>query len=322
MTRAAKSADRSEIAWMRAAERGSMLGIRFMVWVRLHLGRRVTETLLYPVVAYFCVAARDARRASRSYFSRLARHAPDSLRQRPVFGHTFHHFYAFATMLVDRLCVWTGNAGELEIEIHGREAMQALIDARRGAVLLGAHLGSFDVLRAVARTAKIPVTVVMFTANARRINDALAALDPESAFRTIELDPGSIRAGFEIRGLIERGEFVAVLADRVTSGGRKRITRTTFLGSPAPFPEGPFLLTLLLDLPSILCFALARGAGRYDVFLESFTDGAKDDPAKRQEIVERSIVRFANRLEHYVLRDPYQWFNFYDFWADREDARP
>ena len=320
MTRAAASGERREAAWAHVAERGSTLGIRLMVWIRLHLGRRVTEILLYPVVAYFCVAAGDARRASRRYFERLARHAPDCLPPRPLLGRTFRHFYAFATMIVDRLCLWTGNAADLEIEIHGREAMQPLIDARRGAVLLGAHLGSFDVLRAVARSARVPVTVVMFTANTRRINDVLAALDPESAVRTIEVDPGSIRAGFEIRDRIERGEFVAVLADRVAPSGRSRIGLAPFLGAPAAFPEGPFLLPLLLGLPSVLCLALARGAGRYDVFLEPFGDGAAGEAAPRREIVARSIARFASRLEHYALLEPYQWFNFYDVWAEGRDA--
>jgi len=311
---------RKEVAWAQVAERGSRFGIRLMVWIHLHLGRRVTGILLYPVVAYFWLVAGEARRASRIYFDHLERHAPGSTPPRPLLGRTFRHFYVFASMIVDRLRLWTGHYEDFEIEIHGREAMQPLIEAGRGAVFLGAHLGSFDVLRVIARDAKIPVTVVMFTANARRINDMLGELHPDSAFRTIEIDPQSIRAGFEIRSCIERGEFVAVLADRVAPGGRNRVDQVSFLGAKALFPEGPFRLPMLLHLPVVLCLALRRGPGRYEVFLETLAEGAKEPPSRRDELIHRNIARFAERLEHYAAMEPYQWFNFYDFWAGGADS--
>lgn len=314
MTDAAEKANRREVTWAHMAERGSSLGIRLMVWIHLHLGRRVTGLLLYPVVAYFWLVAGQARRASQSYFDHLERYAPGSTPSRPLFGRTFRHFYVFASMIVERLQLWTGHYDDFEIEIHGREAMQPLIESGRGAVLLGAHLGSFDVLRVIARDARIPVTVVMFTANARRFNEMLGELHPASAFRTIEIDPQSIRAGFEIRSCIERGEFVAVLADRVAPGGRNRVDRVSFLGAQAPFPEGPFLLPALLQLPVVLCLALRRGPGHYDVFLEALADGAPEQTPRRDELVHRNIARFAGRLEHYAAMEPYQWFNFYDFW--------
>jgi len=321
--------------WTAAAERGSALGIRLMAWAHRRLGRRTTGVLLHPVVAYFLVTAGEARRASRLYFRRLAAHLPHRTPARPAAGHTFRHLHTFATLLLDRLSLWTGRYADFEVRIHGREAMEGLVRERRGALLLGAHLGSFDLLRVIARDADIRVSVVMFTGNARRINDLLGRLDPGSTLRIIELDPDSVRAGFEIRRRLARGEFVALLADRLPPGAphpatrpggdgaaprRARVAHARFLGTEAPFPLGPFLLPVLLRVPAVLCVALARAPGRYDVHLERLAEPEAAPGQPREQAAAALVARFAERLEHYVALAPYQWFNFYDFWAAEPGA--
>ncbi len=300
--------------WAQAAERGSLLGIRFGVWCYRAFGPRLTAILLYPIVAYFWLVAPSARRASRDYFERLvaAGAVPEGLGHR--FGRTFWHFHTFAELILDRFCFWTGRYEQFEVEIHGRESMEPLIEAGRGAVLLGAHLGSFDVLRVIARDASIRVNVVMFTANARRINDILAELDPSSAVRIIEIDPTSVRAALEIKACIDRGEFVAMLGDRVPPGTGSRQRSSRFLGANAVFPEGPFLVPIVLRAPVVLCLALKRDKSHYDIFLETLAEAGKTPNAQRDVVLQDRVDAYAARLEHYTRMAPFQWFNFYDFW--------
>ncbi len=176
-------------------------------------------------------------------------------------------------------------------------------------------------LRVVAREAGIPVNVLMFAVNAERINEAFEALDPECSVRVIHVDPTSARTAFEIRRCVNRGEFVGALADRSLPGGRHRIARANFLGEPAEFSESPFLLSMVMQLPVVMTIALKTGPKRYDIFLEELANGDPVPASSREKAVQERVEMFASRLEHYCQQAPFQWFNFYDFWAETEHGR-
>jgi predicted LPLAT superfamily acyltransferase len=274
--------------------------------------------VLAPIAIYYSLFAVRARRASLAYLARVDR-ARGGDGSRRGLRDAYRHFYSFAQVILDRLSLWSGAYDKFDVVLHGREQMEGYLASGRGAFLVGAHLGSFDMLRMLAREIDIPVNVLMFTANAERINEAFEALDPGCNVRVINIDPTSARTVFEIRHCVERGEFVAVLADRSLPGGRDRIAHASFLGDPAPFPEGPILLSMLLKLPVVLSIALRTGPRRYEVFFEEIADGVPVPASDRAKVLQERVETFAARLEHFCLRAPYQWFNFYDFWAGTDD---
>jgi len=302
--------------WEARRERGSRLALRFVVGFFRRLGRRWTSLLLHPIAAYFTLASGAARRASRDYQRALSRHRDGPAAREPGWRDTYRHIHAFSDAILDRFCLWAGRYEDFDVPVHGADEVLACLDRGQGAVLVGAHLGCFDVLRVFGRDAQVPVTAVMFTANARGINQVFEELDPSSNLRIIEVEPGSLSAAFAIRRCIERGELVALLGDRVAPGGRDRVTHASFLGRAAPFPTGPFLLPLLLGVPVILSLALKTGPQRYEIVFEPLADGEPVAPDAREKEVQLRVERFASRLEHYCLQAPDQWFNFYDFWAD------
>jgi predicted LPLAT superfamily acyltransferase len=119
------------------------------------------------------------------------------------------------------------------------------------------------------------------------------------------------------------GEHVAIVADRVSVNYRERSIYAPFLGLPAPFPEGPFILASLLGCPVYLLFCLRLGR-RYRVFIEPFADPLALPRAQRREALERAVTRYAERLEAHCLLAPTQWFNFFQFWdqAGRTTIEP
>jgi predicted LPLAT superfamily acyltransferase len=307
-------------SWLAIPERGSRLALGSVVWCFRRFGDSSLRPLLGPIAAYYSVFGVGARRASREYLARLDRAGARRDRRRSL-RDTYRHFRSFAEVILDRFCFWTGARGDFEVLIHGREHVEECIERGMGAILVGAHLGSFDVLRVIARDAGIRVNVVMFTANAARINDALRVLDPGCDVRVIRADPTSIWSAFEIRRCIRRGEFVAMLGDRPYPDRRGRVVHASFLGHRAPFPEAPFLLPIVLRTPTILTLALKTGRRRYEVFLEGLAGGEAVARRDRAKVVQQCVDAFAARLEHHCLRAPLQWFNFYDFWADVEPER-
>ena len=304
-------------SWNKIEERGSAFWIRFILLGIRVLGSAPLRYLLPPIVLYYCSFDGVARRASRDYLTRISRISGTGS---PKLRDVYRHVRTFAELLLDRFSLWSGSVDRFEVVLHGQEPMRKLLDQKKSAMLVGAHLGSFDMLRVVAREANIPVNVIMHVRNSKMINEAFEILDPDSMVRVINLEPNSVQAAFELRRCVERGEFIAVLADRVAPGTRRRVTRARFLGEEAPFPEGPFLLPLLMEIPTILVVALKTGPRKYEVFMEAISNGSSPRPVDRKTLVSEQIQHFASRLEHYCLREPNQWFNFFDFWVERDDA--
>jgi predicted LPLAT superfamily acyltransferase len=291
--------------WRAQRERGSQAAMRAFVWVTLALGRRVGRVFLYPICAYFILFSRGARRASADYLRRV-------LGRPPRLAEVMRHYHAFASTVHDRVYLRAGRYDYFDVRLDAPEPLLAELRARRGCILLGSHLGSFEILRAAGLAEGAPpVNMLMHVDGAEKVNRVLDALAPEAAPRVIPLGhPGSMLRAQEC---LERGEIVGILADRGLH--EERECRCPFLGAPARFPLGPLLLAGLLQAPVILAFGLYRGGRRYDVRLEPFAERIEVDRRDREASLRPWVERYAARLEHHCRDAPYNWFNFYDFWA-------
>jgi predicted LPLAT superfamily acyltransferase len=298
-------ATHAESTWLGAAQRGSPALIRFIVWVALRIGRPVARALLYPIVAYFVTFSVRPRRASRAYLARALDRAPTG---RDV----FLHYHTFAATLLDRVYFLSGRHCELELNIHGREAVLALVRGGRGAVLLGSHLGSFEALRAAATSGpKLDISMLMDNANAQTMMGILGALDPSLADSVISL--GAPDSLLRAKARIDAGGLVGVLGDRLRPGDRA--VPCPFLGATMWFPQAPFVFAALVEAPVVLCYGLYRGDRRYDLHFEVFRERIVLPRAHRHETIAGLACEYAARLEHYARMAPYNWFNFYDTWT-------
>jgi predicted LPLAT superfamily acyltransferase len=112
---------------------------------------------------------------------------------------------------------------------------------------------------------------------------------------------------------VGRGEFVVVAGDRVPVAAKPRVAQADFLGAPALFPVGPYVLASVLQCPVYLLFSMRRG-GRYEVHFELFRETLRLPRQGRDAALAALAAGYAARLEHFCLRAPGQWFNFFDFW--------
>jgi predicted LPLAT superfamily acyltransferase len=241
---------------------------------------------------------------------------PSSLRS----VHT--HFFTFGCVALDRLVLMLGRADrELETRRFGHDLVLRAVEQkegpdgqplkRRGCILLGSHLGSFEAMRAL--TIDATLTIIVDFRNAQRITRVLAELAPNAKLRVVGLDPSRATSMLDVRACIDRGELVAVLGDRL-EGGESRAATVDFLGGPARFPIGPYLLAHMLSCPVYFVAGLYSAPNRYDLFFEPFAESVKLPRASRQEAAREYAQKYATVLESFARRAPYNWFNFYDFW--------
>jgi predicted LPLAT superfamily acyltransferase len=315
-------------AWYAQQERGSLLGIRITVWFYRRIGRGIARLLLYPIVAYFFLTDSASRRASLNYLRRLCA-SPEGARAvgaEPSARHVWRHFFEFSVTILDRIGFWLGLRSDFELTIQGMEHLQHIVDENRGGLVLGSHLGSFDAMRLVAAAeSPIFVHVLMFTQHAARINEIFRQLgqlssDRDVKVRIIQVEPGSFQHVLDVKACIERGEVVAILADRVHPNEAERVSRVEFLGGRAALPQGPMLLASLLACPVVLMTGVRTGDRRYQICVEPFADRIQIARSKRRELLAEYCQRYADRLAAHCLRTPYQWFNFYDFWGQEESG--
>lgn len=294
--------------WAHEPERGSASLLRIMIFLSLHLGRPLSRCLLTGIAAYFFAFAPSARRSSLEYLRR-------ALGREPRAGDRFRQVFAFASTILDRLYLVRGRYDLFDISIEGEALMEEILARGRGAFLLGAHLGSFELMGAVGRhRAGVEVAMAMHEHNASRVATFFRAASPGSAPEIIPL--GKMDAMLRVSACLDAGKFVGMLADR--SLGDAAAIAVNFLGQPALFPTGPMRVAAALGRPVIFMTGLYRGANRYHIVFRPIADFSQRAPGGREAAVLEAVARYAAILEEYCRSDPTNWFNFYDFWKGSE----
>jgi predicted LPLAT superfamily acyltransferase len=298
--------------WLGQRERGAVWAIRLGTFWATFFGRRPTRLIVYAIAAYYTLFDRTARQASRTWFERIDGEWPSLAR-------VYRHILCFAHVTLDRLFFARGLIEDLDIHRHGKEYLDALARSGTGAILLGAHLGSFDAMHAAGKDEHFPVTILGHFENAAMINTVLEQLDPDRSSRVLHIGRDPVQLALALRDRVADGDFIAVMADRV--GLNDKSLEVEFFGTPARFSTGPFLLAAILKCPIYLVFGLYRAPNRYDLHCEPFAERVTLPRRNRQEALEAIVTRYAERLEYYCRLAPDNWFNFYDFWSLPSDER-
>lgn len=297
-------------AWLQQPEQGSEAFIRFLARagrvVGWHAGRLVT----FAVATYYASITRPARIASRAYLS-------VALGREATLIDVFRHIVTFAYTIQDRIFFLTDTYKGYKINVHGADLFDGLKERGQGCILLGSHLGSFEVLRALGISERnLPIKILMYPENSRRFIAVQNSLNARMADTIIPI--GEPESMLRVKEHVDRGGMIGILGDRSVEG--EKAVRAPFFGRPAPIPVGPFMLASALKVPVILFFGLHRGGRRYDVYFELLSDRLELNRRSRDTELQSWAERYAGRLEHYCRVAPYNWFNFFDFWQEAKHA--
>jgi predicted LPLAT superfamily acyltransferase len=290
--------------WRTRPERSNMAMLRIMAWISLRLGRPAGRAVLHLITAYFLLFAPDSRNASRDYLARV-------LGRRVRLSDLYRHIFTFAATIHDRVYLLNDRFDLFEVEVSGDELVTGLLAEGRGLFLIGAHMGSFEVMRALGRRhAGLNVAMAMYEGNARKVNQMLGAISPMAQQDVIGL--GQVDSMLKISACLDQGTAVGMLADRRFGGD---VMRTMpFLGGQADLPLGPFRMAAVLRRPVLFMTGVYLGGKRYRIHFETLADFSDLAAGERQQAIGAAMERYVGLLEKHCRQTPYNWFNFFEFW--------
>jgi predicted LPLAT superfamily acyltransferase len=292
------------VQWDHHAERGTTLALRALRFAALRLGRRVIRPVLYPVSLYFVLTSATTRRVSREFLARVLPHPPR-------FRDVVRHVFSFASISLDRVFLLTRSHPFRIIERYSPRATE--VAHRRGALMFVAHFGSFEVMRMSAAAHELPLRILLDMNIGRRFMAALAEINPEIAAGIIDSSTQGVDLVLRVREALEARAVVGMMVDRKREGDRT--VEVDFLGGKAHLPASPWLLAAALKVPVILVFGVWLGGDRYEAHCELIEEGIALPRADREAALRAHVQAYADRLAAHVKRAPYNWTNFFDFWA-------
>lgn len=300
--------------WSVTQERGSTWGIQLLVWIYRIFGQWLFRIILVPVIAYFSLTGNKARQASNKYLRYV--NAFTCNPQKIRWYHSYKHFYHFGIAAIDKIRAWLGDIDSSNVHFHNPNVFQQLRERKvnKGAVFIGSHLGNLELCRALGENdPSLKINALVFTKHALKFQSALEKFNPNAAVNLIQVDTLGADTAILLKQKVDDGEIIIIVGDRTSVSQFGRVHYAPFLGQPAPFSQGPFILASILECSTYLLFCLNH-SGRYNIYLEPFSDNLKLARTNKSQQLQSIIERYADRLQYYCLKAPYQWFNFYDFW--------
>lgn len=317
---------RQQAHWAATPERRGQWGLRFMLWLYQRAGRLPFILLLWPVVAVYWLSGRAARAASQQWLTRVqaVAHQQQIALPRPL--SSYRHFLRFGNSMLDKVASWRGDL-QWGRDIDFAPGAETVIRAAegKGQLILASHLGDIEACRAMAKQVSgLVINALVFTDNAQRFRAVLESIAPQAGVNLLPVSDIGPDTAILLQQKLDAGEWVAIVGDRTAvqrqRGGERRVVWSEFMGQPAPFPQGPFVLAAALRCPVLLMFAL-RQQGKLRVHCEAFADPLPLPRNGRQQALQAAVDRYAARLQHHALLAPLDWFNFYDFWALPEEEQ-
>jgi predicted LPLAT superfamily acyltransferase len=296
--------------WAQLNELSFVAGMRFLFFVFRIFGHWPFRVCLYPVLFWYVVMCAAPRQASQNYLQRIKKYVP----VRSHFFGVFQHFSAFAESILEKMMLWGGLYPTEQVHYFGQQHFHDSVANQRGALLICSHMGNLELCRVLSRQfPTLKMTVLVHTKHAQAFNRMMGKLDPRSQLDLLQVTEISPNTAMLLAQRIEQGGLVVIAGDRVPVGNSANSLRANFLGEPANFPIGPYVLASILRCPAFMLFSL-KVKGQAQIHFELLSQSIRLPRKNRALGAQEYLNMYIARLEHYCQLAPLQWFNFFDFW--------
>lgn len=246
------------------------------------------------------------RRSTRLNASRIYGHPLSPAAQRAFTRSVLANFYSFITdmALVSRQVHDSHLAQRLVGNVAGEHEYRAARSRGRGAVLVTAHIGSFEAGLIALRRVENSVHVVFKRDQSGPFERMRSSLRRALAVHEAAIDDG-FGTWIALREALLRNEVVVMQGDRAVPGQQSIVV--PFLGGSLRIPTGPVRLARLTSSPIIPVFAIRRADGKHDIFLATPIEPGESSPAIASGPIDHAVLAVARAIEAVVAHYPQQW---------------
>ena len=285
--------------------RGGTLGYRIFIFFLQKVSIRFSYAILRFVAAYFWFFS-EKKPLLYFYQKRLAYGKLSSYKA------IYRNYVMMGECLLDKIVVMAGIKNKFTFDFEGEEHLHKLARNKKGGILIGAHIGNWEIAGHLLRRIDTKVHVVMLDAEHQKIKDLLQDVLKEKQMSIIPIK-NNFDHLYAIEEALKKGEFIALHGDRFLPGSKTICI--DFLNQEAQFPSGPFYMASKFKAP--VCYVSAMKTSRYHYHIKATIPEVLPFPGKiktRNQDLKKMIEPYVRNLEQIVLENPDQWFNFYSFW--------
>jgi predicted LPLAT superfamily acyltransferase len=288
---------------------GSAFQHRFFYTLIRFWGRKGAYLVLRPVVAWYVLFS-PLVRARAGYY--LDRRFPGASPWRRL-GNTYRMCLGLGEVLVDRAVLGILGPDHLTCNLSGRETLKALLDEGHGLILLTAHVGCWQLGMASLAKLDSAVSLLIHREEGDVDRHFFEHGRQDAPYRII--DPtGYLGGTLEMMQVLKNGEALCIMGDRLLGGSGTRV-EVDFLGGKVALPFSPYKIASASGAPIAIIFPY-KGPGDTYALEVARVIRVPALHGRKPATYLPFAFQYAEAMEAFVQKHPFQFFNFFDMWAE------
>lgn len=219
---------------------------------------------------------------------------------------TYKNHCEFAQVVIDRFAMYAGK--KFSFDIDGYDIFDTLSKQSSGFIQLSSHIGNYEIAGYSLIAKDKRFNAMVFGGEKESVMKNRSKMFDSNNIRMIAMQPDMSHL-FVVDEALTNGEIISMPADRVF--GSQKAFELSFFDRIAKFPQGPFILATLRNVPMLFVFVMKTGLKRYSITVRKIEPDLEGNSRIRAK---NYASRYVSYLEETVKKYPTQWYNYFDFW--------
>lgn len=195
-----------------------------------------------------------------------------------------------------------------DVKVEGLENLNQALEAKKGVIIVSAHLGNWELGAALFAQLGYPMYVIALAHKDNNVNKFFINQRAITGVKNITLG-GSVRRSL---ARLKENAMIALLCDRDFSNNA---IPATFFGKTAFLPIGSGLFAVKSGCALVPVFVVRQKDDRHKVIIDKAIEYNLTGDKRRD--IKDIVQKVAGVMEDYVRRYPEQWFMFGNPWKGK-----